>query len=475
MTISRSIRKPGNYTENDISQAVTSLPANAQTVALLAQMTSSGIGVADKPVSILSESDLILYGGTGSIAHLSGKALIDANPLVDLDLVPLDDAAGTDSTGTITMTGVDSTNAGSIVCWVGNERVEASVAVGDGSNEVADTLNDAIVASQHMMPITSTVSGAVITVVARNYGTLGNEIPVSYKKDAVLTDTTATVVQPTGGATDPSISDALTGIYPGKYNLTMNTLNNDTALGLLKTHLDAVAAPTEGRPGVGVYGYTGVQATVETQAGTTLNAERLSVGFLPYDATSERGHSLSYEVGAAYCSKLAEEEDPARPLNTLVLTGIAPPALSERLSRTQQESCLENGVTPLEVQPGEEVGIVRAISTYITSDTGYPDVSMLDITTIRTLDYTRFAIEVRLSSVFPRSKLSEKTPDRVRTQILDVLYDLEEQEILEKVAENADKVLVIRDAIDKNRVNCSIPADVVNGLHVIANTIRLYL
>ncbi len=475
MTISRSIRKPGTYTENDISLAVTSLPANSQKVALLAQKTSSGIGTANKPVSILSESDLVLYGGTGSIAHLAGKALLDANPSVDLDLVPLSDGAGTDSTGTITISGADSTNAGSIVCWIGNERVEAAVAVGDSTDTVASTLNTAIAASENMMPVTTSVSDNVITLVARNYGELGNEIPVSYKMDAVLTDTTATVVQPTGGTVDPSISDALTGIYPGSYNLISCSLNNDTALGLLKTHVDAVSAPTEGRPSVGVYGYTGVQATVETQAGTTLNSERLSVGYLPYDSTSERGHSLSYEVGSAYCSKLAEEEDPARPLNTMVLTGIAPPALEKRLSRTQQESCLENGVTPLEVQPGEEVGIVRAVSTYITSAAGYPDVSMLDITTIRTLDYTRFAIEVRLTSVFPRSKLSEKTPAKVRTQILDVLYDLEEQEILEKVAENADKVLVVRDAIDKNRVNCSIPADVVNGLHVIASTIHLYL
>ena len=473
--ISTNIRKPGVYSKLNTTQAIQSLPQNAQTVALIAQKTGSGIGVADKPTPIFSESDLVLQGGTGSIAHLAGRAMLTANPQIVLDLVPLDDGAGTDSTGTITITGTDATAAGSYEFWIGNERVEAAVAVGDTSSEIAQSIQTAISNAEQVLPVTSSISDNEITLIARNYGTLGNEIPVSYKASDTLIDSTATVVQPAGGTVDPTIDDALTGIFPGTYDLIMTSLNNDTAVTALKTHVNAVSEPTESRPAVGVYGYTGDQATIETQAGTTLNDGRMSAGFLPYDATTERGHSLSYEVGGAYCSVIASEEDPARPLNGLVLTGIAPPSLEKRLSRTQVESLLVNGVTPLEVVPGEEVGITRSISTYTTNTLGFPDTSLLDLTTIRTLDFTRFAIEVRLSSVFPRSKLSEKTPDKVRTQILDVLRDLEEQEILEKVEENADMVIVERDPNDPNRINCAIPADVVNGLHVIANRIDLFL
>lgn len=473
--IPTTIRKPGGYTEYNTTLALQSLPANAPKVALLAQKTGSGIGVADKPVPIFSEADLVLQGGTGSIAHIAGKAMLQANPNIDLDFVPLDDGAGADSTGTITMSGVDSTTAGSVEFWIGNNRVQASIAVGDDPDAVASSINTAITNSESNMPIQSSVSSNVVTLIARNYGVLGNSIPVSHKFTAGLTDTTTVVVQPTGGSVDPSISDALTGIYPGKYNLICSTLNNDTALGLLSTHVNDVASPTEGRPAMGVYGYTGVQATVETQAGTTLNDGRMTVGFIPYDATTERGHSLSYEVGGSYCSMIAKETDPARPLNGLILSGIAPSALEKRLSRSQQESLLTNGVTPLEVVPGEEVGIVRAISTYTTNTGGFPDVSLLDITTIRTLDFTRFALEVRLSSVFPRSKLSQKTPERVRTQVLDVLYDLEAVEILENVEANQDMVLVERNPNDPNRVDISIPADVVNGLMIIASKINLFL
>ena len=472
--IPTSIRKPGIVTEYNTTLAVQGLPANAQKIALLAQKTSSGIGSDSTSVAVFSENDLVLYGGTGSIAHLSGKAIFDANPNVQMDLVPLDDGAGTDSTGTITITGIDATTAGTIETWVGNVRVESSVAVGDSTDTVASSIQTAISAIEHTMPVTSAVADNVISLYARNYGTLGNNIPVSSKMFA-NSDSTATIVQPTGGATDPSIATALTNIYPGDYDIIVNTLNNSTALGLLSTHLTDRASPTEDRPAIGVFGYTEVQATIETLCGTTLNAGRMSCGYLKYTKTTERGHSLDYEIAGAYAAVIAGEQDPARPLNGLVLPGIAPCAEESKLSRSQQESLLLNGVTPLENVTGSKVAIVRSISTYTTSASGYADVSLLDLMTIRTLDYTKLAVETRLGLVFPRSKLSQRTPAKVRTQVINVLLQLEEQEILENVEANLDMVIVERNANDPNRIDIKIPADVVNGLHVIAQRIDLKL
>ncbi len=52
---------------------------------------------------------------------------------------------------------------------------------------------------------------------------------------------------------------------------------------------------------------------------------------------------------------------------------------------------------------------------------------------------------------------------------------MEDLEILEFVEHNAQNVLVERDAQDSNRLNACIPADVVNGLHIIAGRIDLLL
>jgi phage tail sheath gpL-like len=172
---------------------------------------------------------------------------------------------------------------------------------------------------------------------------------------------------------------------------------------------------------------------------------------------------------------IASEPDPARPLNGLPLTGIGASNIEYRLSRSQQESLLYNGVTPLVPGVGESVQIIRAISTYTTNATGTADPAYLDITTIRTLDFVRLAIETREALRFPRSKLSAKTPDAVRAQIIDVLKQLEALEIVEFVTENLAGIICERDLQDANRLNCLIPADVVNGLHILANRIDLYL
>jgi len=81
----------------------------------------------------------------------------------------------------------------------------------------------------------------------------------------------------------------------------------------------------------------------------------------------------------------------------------------------------------------------------------------------------------RLSLRFPRNKLSSRTAASVKAEVMDVLYQLESLEILEQVKENADGVIVERDTVDVNRLNVKIPADVVNGLHVIAERIDLLL
>jgi len=127
------------------------------------------------------------------------------------------------------------------------------------------------------------------------------------------------------------------------------------------------------------------------------------------------------------------------------------------------------------VGPGEIVQIVRAISTYVHNAQSVDDISLLDITTIRTLDYVRKACRERIALRFPREKLSSKTPDKVRDQLLDVLHQLEDLEIVEEVAANVDGVIVERDIDDPNRLNAKIPVDVVNGLHVFAGRIDLLL
>ncbi|WP_323114337.1 phage tail sheath C-terminal domain-containing protein [Pseudomonas guariconensis] len=270
------------------------------------------------------------------------------------------------------------------------------------------------------------------------------------------------------GETEPDIGDALAATAAGKFTILVPAWFSQAALTALRTHINIYTDSIEQQSIVGVCALTTSVASATTLA-KSLNSGPITLAVLPGTSSSPR------QVAAAYAAAMASEEDPARPLNTLALTGIAVPDVASRLSRTEQETCLANGVTPLEVGPGDLVQIVRAVSTYTQNAAGANDVSLLDITTMRTLFYVRNACRERIRLRFPRSKLSSRTPPAVRSELLDVLKKCEELEILEEVDANAPDLVVERSLQDVNRLNAAIPADVVNGLHVFAGRIDLLL
>lgn len=420
------------------------------------------------PTQVFSTAEVAEKFGYGSHVHLMALAALSANPYVDMSVCSLDDAgAGVAASGSLTVNAA-AVASGTLTVWIGNQKAEIAITSGETAASIAQRLA-LICQGMPDLPVKAKVSTSPATKVdftAKNKGVVGNSIGLAYEitNGAV----TATIVAMASGSGDPDIQDALDTIVSKDYNLIAVSYNDQTSLLALGDHLELVSGPLEQRPAIGVFGHTGTVAAVTT-LGNIVNDGRQLCAYL-------RGtRSLPMELAAAYGSIMAFEEDPAMPLNTTELKKIHAPAIENRLTRTEQESLLYNGVAPLEVCAGEAVRIVRAISTYIHNPQGVDDVSLLDITTIRTLDYVRKACRERVELRFPKSKLSSKTADKVRTELLDVLYKLEELEIVEEVAANKDGLLVERDLQDVNRLDAKIPVDVVNGLHVFAGRIDLLL
>lgn len=467
-SIPASIRKPGKYFEFNTKLAVRTLPGNLQKTLIIGQKLAAGSRAALTPVDVFSDAQAANYFGSGSVAHLMVRAAIKANPYLALTVIALDDAAAAVvSAGSVSFTG-PATGSGGARLNVGNQTVDIAVSTADTAAAIAAALV-AQISKQPDLPITAAVDGTTtskVNISAKNKGTLGNGIPLSTSVTAA--GVTAAVVAMAAGATDPDIATALAAVFAAGHHVIVTPYADQTSLTALRTHLDNVSGPLEQRGAIGVYGHTGTLSQATTLSGQ-INSGRISGVLLPGTV------SLNYEVGAAYGAVVASEEDPARPLNLLALTGVAAPPLASRLGRVEQENALYNGVTPLEVGPGERVQIVRAITTYTKDAQGIDDISLLDLTTIRTLDYVRKACRERISLRFPREKLSERTPPKVRSELLDVLTKLEELEIVEMVEENKPGLIVERDLQDPNRLNAKIPTDVVNGLHVFAGRIDLLL
>ncbi|WP_293766405.1 phage tail sheath subtilisin-like domain-containing protein [uncultured Aquitalea sp.] len=463
--IPSSIRKPGKYFEFNTSLAVRTLPGNLQKVLIIGQRLSSGTVLAGVITDVFSDVDAATFFGRGSIAHLMVRAALQANPYLSLQVITLDDAgAGVVASGSVAFTGT-ATSTGVVTLQVGDMLVQIAVNTGDTAATVATNLQ-AQIGKQPDLPLTATVNAGTVTLQAKHKGTLGNGIKLNTANTAAGVSLVLTAMA--GGATDPTITTALPTVFSAGHNILVSAWNDTTNLQSLRTHLDSVSGPLEQRGAIGVYANVATLASATTLA-AAINHGRTTNVLVP------NAYENSYEVAASYAAVIASEEDPARPLNTLPLTGISAPPIASRSSRTEQENALYNGVTPTEVGADGIVRIVRAITTYTLDPNSVPDISLLDLTTIRTLDYVRKACRERIALRFPREKLSDRTPDKVRSELLDVLYKLEELEIVEQVAANAALLVVERDLQDPNRLDAKIPCNVVNGLHVFAGRIDLML
>lgn len=463
--IPASIRKPGKYAEFNTKLAVRTLPGNLQKTLIIAQRLAAGTVAANVITDVFSDEQAATYFGRGSLAHRMVRAALKANRYLSLQVLPLDDAgAGVAATCTVTVANA-ATSTGVLTVQVGDDLIQIAIASGDAAAAVATALK-AQFDNQPDLPVSASVVGAVVTLTAHNKGTLGNGIKVS--ANVTATGLTATPTAMAAGATDPTLATALALVFAAGHNVLISPYADTTGLAALRDHLDNAGNGIEKRGAFATVGFTGTLGAATT-AMIAANPKRITGALVPNSTTP------AYEVAAAYGAVAAFEEDPAMPLNTLVLPGVSAPPLAYQLSRSEQENCLYNGVTPTEVGPGEVVQIVRAITGYIEDPQGIPDISLLDLTTIRTLDYTRKALVERISLRFPRAKKSPRVKTQVREEVLDVLYKLEDLEILEAVADNEDGVLVEDDQQDPNRLDVRIPADVVNGLHVVAMRIDLLL
>ena len=228
----------------------------------------------------------------------------------------------------------------------------------------------------------------------------------------------------------------------------------------------------------GAVGVTAKDDTISALTTITTGQNHPRISYAGLEGTK----TWAPEIAAAYAAAIAGEPDLARPLNDVVLTGIYPPLDATRYTRSELTTLLANGVAPLIVNANEDVTICRSIATYYQDDDGQADDTLLDLQTIRVLDFVRKSVKQRFSDRFSQVKIAavahtENTTDtsKIKVEILDVLMALEGVDYIENVDDNKDDVNVERNANNTSRVDCKIPSDVVNGLHVLAARIDLIL
>lgn len=462
--IGSSNRKPGILAEFNTRMAVRNLPGNLQTTLIVAQKTAAGTAPALTPTDVFSDVEAADLFGYGSQVHRMVIAALKANKYAQLTVCALVDGAGAAAVWPLTVAGAP-TSVGVFSLALNHDIIEVAVGMTDTPTSVAAAIVSAITQKQEL-PFTATNLAGVITLTAKNKGTIANSFKIVASGSAP--GMTLTVGALTAGSIDPDITPALTAAFSGGHDQIATSLTNAPNLVALRNHIQAVGAPTEKR-----WAHAYVASNGSLASAIALSAS-LGDGFIN-NPWCRNTATTPMEIAAGYAATIAATEDPALPFDNVEVVGIAVPAIADRTSRTEEESALYNGVTPLNVGPGERVQIVRAITTYTVNEANVPDPALLDITTPRTMKYVAKVFIEHRGRNYARAKITNRLIGSMRTSGIVLMKMLEDLEIIEAVDDNLDSYIIERDLQDVSRINERIPVDVVNGLHIIAERFDLLL
>ena len=456
-TIPPNILKPGIYAELNAYGGSAGLPANTMKLLLVAQRLATGTVSQGVVQQAFTGADIATYFGAGSVAHLMGSLALAVSPDLPLFLVTMDDAAASvAATATLTLTGT-ATSSGTLTMFIGARRVDVGIVVGDDPTALALKARTAINAIPSMPVVASGTVGAII-LTAKNKGTVGNQLVLRAVVTATAVTLSAAKVLFASGATDPTWQTALDAAYPVQFHVIAHQSVVQADILQLKTHIDSASSALEMREGRGVApaSPTAVLSAVVTVA-NAINHERMSIVY-------ERGsYNAGFELAASVAASMAFEPSPSRPFNGLVLPGIVAPDVADRFTRSEQETLLSAGVTPIEVL-NQDSTIVRLVTTR-TSIAGSADLTLIDTSAIACLDYFRYAWRNRMRIKFGRVVLDDDILRSIIEQTIDVMKLLEDADVLQKVDAYKLRVLAARDPNYPGRARVQIPAPVVPGLH----------
>lgn len=489
--IPTNIRVPLFYAEMDNTQA--GYFTQNKRALLIGQKLTAGTASVNTPY-LVSTTDMAktLFGQGSMLARMHALYRLQ-DAVGEVWCIAVADAgAGTQASGTITVTG-PATAAGTINLYIGGQLVQVGVASGDAQNAIATAINTAINAAADL-PVTSTVATNVVTLTCRWKGATGNDIAIldSFRGWAGGQSLPAGVALAysgsgflTGGATNPTLTGTvITAMGDDEYDFVIHPYTDSTSLDAFATEYnDSVGRWAYNRM---VYGhcYTALRGALAalTTAGGLRNDPHHTIAGIDVDCPNP-----NWEYAAAYggANSVCIQADVARPTQTTALNGILTPRAGKRFLLTERQSLLNYGIATSYVSGGV-LRVERAITTYQKNTWGQSDPSYLDSETLHTLAEITRRLRNRITQKYPRHKLANDgtrfgagqaivTPSVIRGELLAEYADMEEVGIVENRALFAKYLIVERDSGNPNRVNVLLPPDLVNQLRIFAllNQFRL--
>lgn len=408
---------------------------------------------------------------------------------------------GTAAVKTITVNAGIAGKSGTVIVYIGGERIAVPVLSTDDQDTVATALVAAINAGYMKFerplafPVIAAVDGTddnKVNLTARNAGALGNALAIDFDLvgDEGGLQQYLSVATTTAGSGTPALGTLLAALGDIEFDWIGAPYADTTSLNVMKTFLDG----TSGRwsPLKQLYGHY-VTALFDTysnlaSAGAARNDPNASIMGVVNSPSPPWRWAAAVAAQVARDKNIGAEVDQAyrisQPMQTIELIGIMPP--KDRInwfSITQRNNLYQDGISGFTVSPDGTVRLDRVITTYQTNAYNQPDITWLSVETRAQMVYFVRYMRQRITQVYGRMALASDgaegrpgivTPKLIKAECVHAYVEMERGGLVEKSELFAQQLIVERSA-DPNRVNAYLPVDVVNQFNVFAANATTFL
>jgi len=326
-----------------------------QQLAVFAQGTSAKTYALDK-FTPTSHPEVGAKLGYGSPAHLIARELWPDNGdgigTVPVTFYPVDDdydGGATRAVGSITPSGTQTkiSTYRARIAGVLSEAfsIAASASVATRCASITAAINSVL-----EMPVIAYNRGTRVDVDVKWLGASGNDVGIEIIGDTTL-GTTFALVQPTGGALNPTLDDALAKVGTKWETMGICAYNHDDT-----TSLDAIKTWGEGRwgelvhkPLVVFYGCNDLAVADVTEHTTSRNDDRVTC-----QIAAPGSPALPCMIAARAVARIARlaNNNPPHDYGSQRLTGIVPGEDEEQWTYLQRDAIVKAGSSTTEIKDG---------------------------------------------------------------------------------------------------------------------------
>jgi phage tail sheath gpL-like len=399
----------------------------------------------------------------------------------------------------------DELNSGHLTAGVWYEitaRAEVTFTTDGAPNNLVGTIFQAtgssitLTATDKVKPISNDLAvfaavaiatPTVVDITAKHKGTLGNGIDIRANYYGELggektpSGVALSITAMAHGDGDPDIANVIAALGSTKYFAVINPFADPSNLNKLATEMDDRWGPMEQLYG---HAWSSKKETV-SNLGTFGNSRNDPANTV---FGNDKSPTPIEEILAA-CTAVAVaslEIDPARPLHTLPVRYVLPPAVDDRFDKMENNTLLYDGISPLNVGSDGFVQLSKVITTYQVNPSGDPDNSYLDVTTRYTIQAFNEFNRAWVMSKYPRVKVvpdgtpipqghAAVTPKDLKGALAAAYDKLQKLLIVCNLKVYVDRLVVEIDTLNPRRVCIEANPILVNGLDTIAFKNKFYL